>query len=151
VRQKTVPVLSGAGSDELIVSHLARRFALRRAKPHRGQSSIAGEAIPGTVTRIPSQPEPGGCLVIVVRRLRRDFEATKQDGERHTVQRLIPESIVVVPVVAARSCAGVARDPWVTTRASPWWRDVSDTVFDIALKGRNKSAQGIGRKRWPSD
>jgi hypothetical protein len=40
--------------------------------------------------------------VIVVRRLRRDFEATEQDGERHTIQRIMPESIVVVPVVAAR-------------------------------------------------
>ena len=32
----------------------------------------------------------------------------------------MPESIRVVPVVAARSGAGAARDPWGTTRASPY-------------------------------
>jgi hypothetical protein len=63
--------------------------------------------------------------VIVVRRLRRDFEAMEQDGERHTVQRLMPKSIVVAPVVATRSCAGVARDRWVTTMATPWEKATS--------------------------
>lgn len=68
------------------------------------------------MVRIPSQPKPGGRLVIGVRQLRRDFEAAEQDGERHTVQKLMPECLVVVTVVAAPPGAGVARDLWVTTR-----------------------------------
>ena len=58
--------------------------------------------------------------MIVVRQLRRDFEAAEQDRERHTVQRLTPECLVVVTAVAARPGAGVARDLWVPTRALPW-------------------------------
>ena len=83
----------------------------------------------------PSQPEPGGRLVIVVRQLRRDFEGAEQNGARHTVQRLMPECSAVVTVVAARPDAGVAGDPWVTTRASPW-ADLSGH-----LRGKIENAQ----------
>ena len=118
--KEIVPALSGAESSGLRVPHLARRFAADVPSPKAGSHHEPGRD-PWNGGKDSQSARvgwsPGDRCAPIAPRLR---GCENRTGPRHTVQRLIQECPLVVPVVAARPCAGVGRNPWVTTRALPW-------------------------------
>ncbi len=93
----TVPVLSGVGSRKLEVPHLARKFALYRAQPPSGRSSLSRDAVPAPMHRTGRHPEAGDSLAIDMRRLRRNSAIGERGGREQTVQTHIHGGLVIVP------------------------------------------------------
>ncbi len=133
----TVPVLSGVGSRKLEVPHLARKFALYRAQPPSGRSSLSRDAVPGRCTGLAGIPRRVIAWRSTWPGLRRNSAIGERGGREQTVQTHIHGGLVIVPGSSYAGLSVRAQIRGERRRQRPG--DPMRMRLRPALKGRNNT------------